>query len=142
MGDQTEIQQKIVNVLHASQLGGYSGIQVSYVRANAMFYWPGMKGDIKRTILECDVCRRCKGENVPYPGLLQPLPDPNYSWSHITMDFIEGLPKSKGKEVILVVIDKFTKYAHFVGLSHPFLPSQWPESSWIIYISYMDFLRR
>lgn len=109
-----------MNALHASQLEGHSGIQASYARAKTMFYWPGIKRDIKWAILECDVCRRCKRENVPYPGLLQPLPEPNYSWSHITMDFIEGLPKSEEREVILVVIDRFTKYAHFVGLSHPF----------------------
>ena len=38
----------------------------------------------------------------------------------ISMDFIEGLPKSQGKEVILVVVDRFIKNAHFVALSHPY----------------------
>ena len=36
------------------------------------------------------------------------------------MDFVDGLPKSKIKEVILVVVDRFTKYSYFVGISHPY----------------------
>jgi transposase InsO family protein len=35
------------------------------------------------------------------------------------MDFISELPKSENKDVNMVVIDKFTKYAHFIALSHP-----------------------
>jgi hypothetical protein len=36
------------------------------------------------------------------------------------MDFIEGLPKSRQYNTILVIIDKFSKYEHFLPLSHPY----------------------
>ena len=39
------------------------------------------------------------------------------------MDFITGLPKCEGKSVIMVVVDRLTKYAHFCALSHPFKAS-------------------
>lgn len=68
----------------------------------------------------CAVCQRNKSEHTPYPGLLQPIPIPEMVWTHISMDFIEGLPRSGDKEAILVVVDRFTKYSHFIALSHPF----------------------
>ena len=39
------------------------------------------------------------------------------------MDFITGLPKSEGKSVIMVIVNRLTKYAHFCALSHPFKAS-------------------
>jgi hypothetical protein len=36
------------------------------------------------------------------------------------MDFIEGLPKSDGKEVIYMVVDRFNKYAYLLALSLPY----------------------
>ncbi|KAI2653996.1 Transposon Tf2-9 polyprotein [Labeo rohita] len=58
-------------------------------------------------------------------GLLQPLPVPSRPWSrpwsHIALDFVTALPPSQGNTVVLTVVDRFSKAAHFIPL--PKLPS-------------------
>jgi hypothetical protein len=71
-------------------------------------------------VQSCEVCQQAKVEHVKLPGLLPPLPIPTQSWTMVSLDFIEGLPQSSHHNTILVIIDKFSKYAHFIPLAHPF----------------------
>jgi glycerophosphoryl diester phosphodiesterase len=48
------------------------------------------------------------------------LPIPPDAWHTTGLDFIEGLPKSNKFDTILVIVDKFSKYGHFIPLKHPF----------------------
>ena len=72
---------------------------------------------------ECLVFQQNKVEKINTPGLLHPLSIPSQHWEEILMDFITGLSKSEGRSVIMVVVDRLTKYAHFCALSHPFKES-------------------
>ena len=71
-------------------------------------------------VRSCVTCQVAKHENVETPGLLQPQPIPSQFWIDISMDFITSLPKSAGKDVIFVVVDRLSKYSHFMDISHPY----------------------
>ena len=120
IGADDQLQRKIISNLHASSAGGHSGFPVTFRRISQLFYWKNMKTMIKSVLQQCETCQLAKPERVPYPGLLQPLPIPSKPWEMMTMDFIEGLPVSQHHNCILVVVDKLTKYGHFIALKHPY----------------------
>jgi hypothetical protein len=66
---------------------------------------------------------QAKPDRALYPGKLQPLPTPQEAWQTVSLDFIEGLPKFRNSDCILVVVDKFTRYGHFIPISHPYTAS-------------------
>lgn len=83
-----------------------------------------MQQDVEEFVKQCNVCQQAKHEHCKLPGLLCPFPILAGAWQDVTMDFIERLPKSKGYNAILVVNDRFTKYANFLPLKHPFTAIQ------------------
>lgn len=90
--------------------GGHEGMEKSLNRWRALFYSPKATQKVKDYV----------PEHLHPPGLLQPLPVPAGVWSDILMDFLEGFPKVGGKSLILTVVDRFSKYGHFIPLSHPY----------------------
>lgn len=120
VGSNPALQHRILTALHASAIGGHSGIQVTYSQVKRLFAWIGLKRAVQTFVTDCAVCKQAKSERVRYPGLLQPLPVPDQAWETVSLDFIEGLLKSSGFDCNLIVVDKFSRYAHFLGLAHPF----------------------
>ncbi|MCI01776.1 RNA-directed DNA polymerase (Reverse transcriptase), partial [Trifolium medium] len=92
---------------HETPQGGHSGFYRTYRRLAANVYWVGMKNTVQEFVKKCDVCQRQKYLASSPGGLLQPLPIPDRIWEDLSMDFITGLPKSKGFEAILVVVDSY-----------------------------------
>jgi hypothetical protein len=113
----------VLSELHATPTTGHSGYTKTYDQVKCCFFSDGMKKDVLDFASECDVCQHNKGETIKPPGILQPLSIPPAIWRDISMDFIMRLPKSGNKSVIMVVVDRLSKYAHFCALQHPFTTS-------------------
>ena len=79
-------------------------------------YWARMRRYVESLCAKCTVCLKTKSRSHPY-GLHMPLPIPITPWVDLSMDFVLGLPKIEHKDSIFVVVDRFSKMAHFIPCS-------------------------
>ena len=107
-------------------------------RIEVVVFWNGMKKATRAFVVECSTCQKYKPSLSTYPGLFQPLPILDRVWSDVSIDFIEGLPKSEGKDVIMVVVDRLSKYAHFFTFTHPLLRCKQLKCTQIMCTNSMD----
>ena len=99
----------ILTEFHSSPAGGHSGFLRTYKRIVGNVYWIGMKGMVQEFVKACEVYQCQKYEATSLAGLLQPLPILDRIWEDVSLYFIIGLPKSKGFQAILVVVDRLSK---------------------------------
>ena len=77
-------------------------------------YWPNMRNDVERICSTCLVCRQAKSKGNNH-GLYTPLPVPAHPWFDLSMDFVLGLlVNNRGNDSIFIVVDRFSKMAHFI----------------------------
>ncbi|WVZ63682.1 hypothetical protein U9M48_013295 [Paspalum notatum var. saurae] len=111
----SELRKKILDEAHTSMFTMHPGSNKMYQDLKQKFWWTRMKRKIAKYVSECDVCQRVKADHLKPAGMLQPLALPTWKWEDIHMDFIVGLPQTqKGYDSIWVIIDRFTKSAHFI----------------------------
>ena len=115
-----ELKEQIMQEFCASKIGGHEGLTKSVSRICKQFCWPKMQQDIRDFVRQCTICQQAKVEQALPAGLLQPLPIPQRIWEDIAMDFITNLPPSRGYATIFVVVDRLSKFAHFIPLKAAF----------------------
>ena len=118
IGADESLRKELLTLFHNSPAGGHFGAEATMQRLSSFCYWKGLKKHVREFVRSCSICQQFKYDHTASPGLLQPLPIPERVWSDISMDFLEGLPNSKGLTVIWVVVDRLSKYAHFIPLAH------------------------
>jgi hypothetical protein len=107
-------------LLELANATGHEGVHKTLHRLRADFHTSHDHVLVQDFVRVCAVCQHNKSDHLQPGGLLQPLEVPSTVWADVPMDFVEALPRVNGKSVILTVVDRFSKSAHFIALSHPY----------------------
>lgn len=70
-----------------------------------LYYWSGMRGEVKQYLYNCHVCKQAKFAQDTYNSFFQLLLVPEKFWVDVTMDFVVDLSKNQGYNAILMVVD-------------------------------------
>jgi hypothetical protein len=95
---------------------GHEGIQKILHCLHTSFYNAGSAKLMKDYVKSCAMCQCNKSEHLHSAGLLQHVELPSSIWTDITIDYVEGFPQVCGKPMVLMVVDRFSKYTHFIPL--------------------------
>lgn len=110
------LRLEVIQRCHDSALAGHYGSLRTTDLVTRTYYWPKLTEDVEAYCERCEECQKMKTRrHAPY-GLLQPLGPADGPWIRIGIDLITDLPTipNHGWNAICVVIDHFTKMAHFI----------------------------
>jgi hypothetical protein len=93
---------------------GHAGAKRTTTFLKKSYYWPNLKEDAEEYVKTCLTCQQNQVLNKKQARLLRPLPILEGPWESVSMDFMVSLPPSKGFDAIMVVVDRFSKMAHFI----------------------------
>ncbi|QRW15577.1 Retrotransposable element Tf2 protein [Rhizoctonia solani] len=114
--DLEPLKERLLREFHNSPLVGHPGQQRTLELLSRSYWWPGMKSSAKEWV-EC--CPTCQANCCPHAPViaLKPLEVPLFPFHTILYNFITGFPNSHRHNAILVVIDSFSKFGHFIPTS-------------------------
>lgn len=105
---------KILREVHDQPASGHPGVRRTLAMLRRVFFWPKMRATVDQYVRNCHECQRAKAPREKYMGLLRPLPIPDRPWVDISLDFVTGLPASRGSNAVLMVVDRFSKMRHLI----------------------------
>jgi hypothetical protein len=108
------LRLQVLQDCHDSPMAEHYGVHTTLELMSQNYWWPDLCNYMEDYIRTCNIYYRSEiPRHRPY-GLLHPLPILEGPWKSISVDFINDLSSSKGFDVILTVVDMYSKMTHFI----------------------------
>ena len=115
--DDQSLRLQLFQEIHDTPLAGHPGFHKLLSYVNRHFVGNRLRSDVLDFCRSCPQCQIAKPRHERPYGILMPLQPPEEPWQDVSIDFITKLPRSDGFDSIMVVVDRFSKMAHFVPLT-------------------------
>ena len=113
----SSVRDFLVWEIHVGGFAGHFGQDKTIEEVECQFYWPSLRRGVSKIVGQCCTCQLAK-HRKQNTSLYTPLPVLDCSWQDVRMDFVLGLPRTFRKhDSILVIVDHFSKMAHFLPCS-------------------------
>lgn len=106
-----ELRRAALELAHDKE-SGHLGKRKSIDKAESLFYWPNLRGDMSKWVNRCTVCQQHRGTL----GLQQPwqeLPPVNHPLERISIDLTDMVDGIQGFRYVLTIVDHFSRFVKF-----------------------------
>ena len=114
----TVYRREVLELAHDLPMSGHLGVRKTHNRVLQHFFWPGLKRDVAKWCKECHTCQLSgkPNQNIPQAPL-HPIPAFDEPFSHIIIDCVGPLPKTKSQnEYLLTIMCSSTRFPEAIPL--------------------------
>ena len=111
-------RREVLELAHDLPVSGHLGLRKTYNRVLQHFFWPGLKRDVAKWCKECHTCQLGgkPNQNIPQAPL-HPIPAFDEPFSHIIINCVGPLPKTKSQnEYLLTIMCSSTRFPEAIPL--------------------------
>jgi hypothetical protein len=110
-----ELRGEIIEQAHDSSIAAHPGTLRTQMSIAQWYYWKTLKQDVRLYVATCETCSRYKTSSLKANGKMIPIEAPSQCWHTISIDWITGLPVSRGCDAIMTVVDKLSKRSKYIA---------------------------
>ena len=111
------VRKELLALAHDSIASSHCDSFRTRINLSPYYHWPRMQKSIDDYVKVCTTCQKSKHRTGKQYGTYTPLDVPDDRWRDINIDFITGMTPDKKTQhdMIMVVVDRFSKMAHFIS---------------------------